>query len=125
MSITGMKLRTAAPGGDWRSHETLVGLVPVVEGAMDKLEDTVGVYMQGAVAGEYVAFLYHAEKIVLPKDAGTGLSITQWAKVYYNAATKKLTGVAAQNLWVAICLKAATATDTEVLVDFKGDKAHS
>lgn len=122
MAITGMKLRTCTPNGDWRSA-VVAAPSDVIEGEMLKIESTVGMWMQDTLAGYDVAFLYHSEKILLPKKTGSGQAIAQFAKVYWDDVAKKVTGVAAANLWVGICLVAALIGDTTVEVDFKGDKA--
>ena len=118
-----MKLRTAVPSGNWASIKVAAPAGGAVEGAMNKVQDTVGMYMQAETVGVDVAFLYRAEKIMLPKVVGTGLTFTAGQKVYYDATEKKVTPTAGSNLWVGIAREDATATATEVEVDFMGNKA--
>ena len=121
---TGFKLRTAAPSGDWRSFPVTVETPGVEAGCLTKIHDSVGIYMQDGDAGDVVAFCYHAEKIELPKVAGsTGYGAYAGDKAYYSAANAAITPVAAQNLWVGIFVKNCLTTDTVCLIDLKGDKA--
>lgn len=120
---TGFKLRTAAPSGDWRSFPVTAGSGGVEAGCLTKIHDSVGVYMQDADAGEVVAFCYHAEKIELPKVAGSaGYGAYAGDKAYYNGAGS-ITPVAGQNLWVGIFVKDCLSADVVCLIDLKGDKA--
>jgi hypothetical protein len=122
----GLKLRTATPCGDWRTFVVHAGIGGVTAGCLDKIHDTVGAYVQNADAGEDVAFLYHAEKITCSKDAGSiGFNASAGDKVYYDAANHTITPVADSNLWIGIFVKDCLSTDTEALIDLKGDKAHS
>ena len=126
MAEAGLKLRTATPCGDWRSFKVTAGSGGVCAGGMDKIHDTVGAYVQNADAGEDVAFIYHAEKITLPKlAASAGLGAYAGDKVYYSAANHAITPVADSNLWIGIFVKDCLSADTEALIDLKGDKAHS
>jgi hypothetical protein len=126
MAETGLKLRTAAPSGDWRSF-VVVALTPgVTRGQMDIIHDTVGVYAQDADTGEDVAFIYHAEKIVVPKEEGsTNGIIYAGDKVFFDHGNAEVTTDASGNLWCGIALEDAGAADCEILIDLKGDKAHS
>ena len=124
MAEAGLKLRTAAPSGDWRSFPVTAGSGGVTAGYMDKIHDTVGVYAQSADAGDVVAFIYHAEKIQVPKlAASAGLGAYAGDKVYYSAADRAITPVAGANLWIGIFVKDCLSADTEALIDLKGDKA--
>lgn len=124
MSITGIKMRTAAPSGDWRSFLTTAPSGGVVGGNMNKIQDTVGVYMKSEAAGSDVAFIYHAEKILLPKKTGTGESFSKGAKVYYDPSAKNVSpNSGSGRLWIGIATEDANTAATTVEVDFKGDKA--
>lgn len=126
MAEIGLKLRTAAPSGDWRSF-VIPTTAAVVAGHMDLIHDTVGVYAQSVVVadiGADVAFIYHAEKIVVPKVAATGGPTFEIGdKVFYVAATHNVGITGGGNLWIGIALQKVGALDTEVLIDLKGDKA--
>ncbi len=121
MAETGLKLRTAAPSGDWRSF-IVVALTPgVTKGQMDLIEDTVGVYAQDADTGEDVAFIYHAEKIVVPKSSTSGAGeFTAGDKVYFDHADAEVNNDSGSNYMCGIALEDATADDTEVLIDLDG-----
>ena len=123
---TGFKLRTAAPSGDWRSFPVTAGSGGVTAGCLTKIHDSVGVYMQDGDIGDVVAFCYHAEKIELPKVAGSTLyGAYAGDKAYYSAANHAITPVAGSNLWVGIFVKDCLTTAAVCLIDLKGDKAHS
>ena len=124
MAEIGLKLRTAAPSGDWRTFVVHAGTGGVTAGCLDKIQDTVGAYVQNADAGEDVAFLYHAEKIQFAKDAGSiGFNAYTGEKVYYDAANHTITPVHGSNLWIGIFVKDCLSTDTEGLIDLLGNKA--
>jgi len=123
---TGLKLRTAAPMGDWRSFVVTVETPGVCAGQMALVHNAVGVYVLDGAAGDEVAFIYHAEKIKVPKlAASAGLGAFAGDKVYYSAANAAVTPVADANLWIGIFVKDCLSADTEALIDLKGDKAHS
>lgn len=124
MAETGLKLRTGCPNGDWRSFPTTAGSGGVTRGQMCQIHDTVGVYAQDADAGADVAFIYHAEKIVVPKLTVSGTDIfNPGDKVYYSVADAKVTADHGSNLWIGIALEAALAADTEIKIDLLGNKA--
>ena len=121
---TGLKLRTAAPSGDWRSFIVTAPSGGVVQGQADLVHDTVGVYMQDADAGEDVAFCYHAEKVEVPKRTGSSYGILEAGdKVYFDHAAADFSSDTSGNLLAGICLKAAGAADTVVLIDLLGNRA--
>lgn len=121
MAETGLKLRTAAPSGDWRSFIVVAPSGGVTKGQMDLIHDTVGVYAQDADAGEDVAFIYHAEKIVLPKDNHSGGPVfAAGDKIFFDHPNAELNTTAGGYYLCGIAIKAATATDTEVECDLDG-----
>jgi len=116
MSATNLKIRS----DNWRSVEVTLGATKVA-GAMDKIEDLVGVYMEGGDSGDEVAFCYDCEKITLPKSVDTGDVFAKGDKVYFDNSAKKLTATSGGNTLCGRALEAVIASDTEVLVDFKGN----
>jgi len=121
MAETGMKLRTAAPNGDWRSFIVTVDTPAVVAGQWDLIHDTVGFYMQDADPGEDVAFCYHAEKVVAPKSSTTGAGeFDAGDKVYFDHADEEMNNDSGSNYMCGIALEAAAVGDTEVLMDLDG-----
>lgn len=92
----------------------------VVGGAMGAHGSLIGVYWQDAAAAAKVTFVYRAPNIVVPKLTG---AITQGAKVYYDAAQKKVTTTASGNTLAGRCVKAAGSSDTTVQIDLTGNLA--
>ena len=90
---------------------------------LTKIGDVVGFYYETKDAGEDVAVVIQMNIVELAKKAGSGEAIGQGEKVYYEAASGKLTGVEGSNTLCARCLKAALAADTTVCVVFNGDVA--
>jgi len=124
MTETGMKLRCAVYGEDWRSFKAIAPSGGVTKGQMDLIHDTVGFYMQDADAGADVAFCYHAEKVVVPKLTVSGTDIFEAGdKVYFSHADAAVTATHGSNLWIGIALEAKTAADTEIKIDLLGNKA--
>lgn len=121
MAETGLKLRTACPNGDWRSFVVTAPSGGVTAGQMDLIEDTVGVYAQTADAGEDVAFIYEAEKILVPKSTTTGAGeFTAGDKVYFDHTDEEVNNDSGSNYLCGICVKDADVDDTEVLIDLHG-----
>lgn len=126
MAETGLKLRTGLPGGVWKSFVVTAPSGGVTRGQMDLIEDTVGVYAQDADAGAQVAFIYQAEKIVVPKNTASGTDIFKAGdKVYFDHADAKVTADAdsGTNLRCGIALEDVDAADTEVKIDLLGNMA--
>ena len=90
---------------------------------LTKIGDSVGFYYSTQDAGDDVAVVIQCNIVELAKKAGSGEAIAQGAKVYYEAASGKLTGVVGSNVLCGRCLKAALAADTTVIVAFNGDVA--
>lgn len=123
MAVTGLRLRTAAPMGDWRSFLTVAPGGGAVQGAMTQIEDTVGVFATDEDATEEVALIYHAEKIIVPKTGGSGLTFSKGQKVYYDSVNAEVTPTAGVWDWIGIATEDALAAATIVEIDLKGDKA--
>jgi len=133
-------LRTATPMGDWRSFKfthAISGLT-MIEGQIYKVEDTVGVLLldiQYTAAGckkaktivedDEGVLIYHAEKIVVDKKAGTAYAFLPGGKVYWSGVNGDPVTPVYQSgfYWIGICILAAAATADEVTIDLKGDKA--
>ena len=116
MAITGIQMRSSK----WQAMTYTVPSGGCVGGDMVKINDTVGVYFETKAAGALVAVVTQSDKILLPKKDGSGEAIAQGAKVYYEAASKKLTATAGANTLCGRCIAAAGADDTTVLVAFNG-----
>lgn len=114
MSLTGIQLRSS-------KYASLPYTAPsggVVGGGMGKVGDTIGVFYETKDEGESVAFVYKADKILLPKS--TGVAFSQGGKVYYDATAKKVTSVLTDNTLCGRAIEAAVSADPEVLAEFNG-----
>jgi len=121
MAETGLKLRTAAPSGDWRSFVLPAPSPGVTAGQMALVEDTVGVYVETAATGVDVAFIYHAEKIEVPKSQTTGAGeFTAGDKVYFDVADAEVNNDSGSNYLCGIAVKDAAVGDATVLIDLDG-----
>ena len=120
MAITGIKLRC---GAEHWSSMIITHVGTILAGVMAKIEDTVGVYWSGGDSGDQDAFVYKAAKILVPKVAGSGLSIAQGKKVYFKAASAAVTPTAGANTLCGRAIEAAGALDTTVLIDLSGNVA--
>ena len=124
----GQRVRTAAPGGDWR---TLTAVCDDANGHvqydMILIEGTVAVvYFEAAVAlAETFYPIYHCEKIVVTKRAGTGYAFTAGQKVYWSGINGDPVYPFHRSgfYWIGIATEAAAADATTVEIDLKGDKA--
>jgi hypothetical protein len=90
---------------------------------LTKIGDTVGFFYETKDAGEEVTVVSQMDIVELAKKAGSGEAIGQGEKVYYEAASGKLTGVSGSNTLCGRCRKAALAADPTVIVTFTGDCA--
>lgn len=70
---------------------------------LTKIGDTVGFFYETKNAPDEVAVVIQMDIVELAKKAGSGESIAQGAKVYYEAASGKLTGVAGSNTLCGRC----------------------
>jgi len=120
VTIAGIKLRCGAE--HWCSM-IITHSETIVAGVMAKIADTVGVYWSGGDDGDQDAFVYQAAKILVPKDADTGLTIAQGAKVYFNAVTAKVTPTVGTNTLCGRAIEAAGALDTTALIHLSGHVA--
>ena len=109
MSISGPHIRSE----HFRPLDYTVPGGGCVAGNLTKVGDPVGVYAETKAAGQTVALVYQADAILAAKKNGTGESISLGAKVYYEAASGKLTGVAGSNTLCGRCLEAAAEGETQ------------
>ena len=113
----GLKLRTKLEST--KTLKTKTGEEESYEaGAMIKVEGTIGIVAEDA--GEnYRKFVlvYEAEKIVVPKATGTGISFAAGDSVYYDATAKKVTNGSSGNTLCGKALEAAGESADEVLID--------
>lgn len=134
-------LRTATPMGDWRSFKFTVAQSGGVEdGKLILIVDTVCVCFLGepildsqgcrvdpqvVAVGEECVGIYHAEKIRVAKQTGSGNAFlvgqkVYWSGVYGDAVSPIYTS---GYYWIGICVQPADEDDEYVVIDLKGDKA--
>ena len=136
-------LRTGTPMADWRSFKFTHNVLEITltEGQLYLIQDTCGVLLlpiQYSAAGckeaktiaydaddplEGVLF-YHAEKIMVDKWVGAGRTFLPGDKVYWSGTQGDGVTPADQSgyYWIGICVRAAGASDAQVMIDLKGDK---
>jgi len=137
------RFRTATPMGDWRSFKfTMTEAGPWTEGLLYLVQDTVGLLLldiQYTAAGckkaktivitEEGVLVYHIEKVIVDKIAGTGLACLPGDNMFWNPAAQG-SGVSPTDggqgwIKIGICVRAAAALDDEVMIDLKGDRAEA
>lgn len=124
----GQRVRTAAPMGDFRTfHAICENANGHVQYDIVKVQDTVCVvYFETAVvlAAEFFP-IYHCDKIVVTKWAGTAYAFTAGQKVYWSGVDGDgVTPVYRSTYyWIGIATEPAGAFDETVEIDLKGDKA--
>ena len=124
----GQRVRTAAPGGDWRTFTAVcVDANGHVQYDMIMIEGTVClVYFETTVALAATFYpIYHCEKVVVTKRAGTGYAFTAGMKVYWSGINGDPVYPFHRSgfYWIGIATEDAAADDTTVEIDLKGDKA--
>lgn len=134
--------RTNTPMGDFRSFKWTLDVSEEWEnGKLYLVNDTVCLFFNGdikyttdgypdanqdLVFGEEGVFIYHIEKVIVYKEAGSGLSSFDCGDHIYwdgtNGNPVESTWVSGY-YWIGICVTPADDTDTTVEIDLKGDKA--
>jgi len=136
-------LRTGTPMGDWRSFKHTIDVSETwTNGELYLINETVCVLFMGDVIydpttgcpispqalgfGDEGVFIYHAEKILVDKENGSGLSAFNPGDAVYWSGTNGDPVVSTWQsgyYWIGICVQAAGQLVTQVMIDFKGDKA--
>lgn len=124
----GQRVRTAAPGGDFR---TLTAVCANANGHVQYdmvfVRDTCAVvYFETTVVNEATFYpIYHCEKIEVTKRTGTGEAFRAGDKVYWNGVDGSAVTPNHRSTyyWIGIATEAAGVDDTVVEIDLKGDKA--
>lgn len=124
----GQRVRTAAPPGDWRSLTAIcANALGHSQYDLVLVHDTVGmVYFETAVVlGGTFYPIYHCEKIVVDKWAGTAYAFAAGDKVYWSGVDGDgVTPVYRSTYyWIGVATEPAAALATTVEIDLKGDKA--
>ena len=115
MSATTLKMRSP----NFKSFKVTAPTATYTAGQMIKIHDTVGVIVETAAVGVETALVYACEKIVVPKD--TGVTFDAGDKVYYRAATAKITSTASGNTLCGRALEAGLTGGTELEIDLQGN----
>ena len=129
-------LRSATPGGDWRSFKFTVddsdGVLGVKNAISDGssylylVEDTVGAVLESADIDEEAVLIYHAEKIDVPKMTESSDIFLPGNRVYWDPTTRLVTPTYSSGYyWIGIATEPAGATETYVEIDLKGDHAEA
>ncbi len=95
----------------------------ITAGDMAKIEDTVGVYpvaLLTADIGDDVAFIYKAEKIIVPCAVMTSGNYAVGAKVYFDETDAEVNESSGGNTLCGIVLEQPTVGDEEVLIELDG-----
>ena len=126
--------------GDWRSFKFTHAEsgVTYTEGQIYRIQETVGVLLldiqydsagcktaKEIEKGDEGVLVYHIEKVMVDKLTGTGESFLPGDKVYWSgvqgaAVTPNFT---TGYYWIGIAVAPAGESDTDVMIDLKGDKA--
>jgi len=123
-------LRTATPMADWRTFKfTSSGDKDGIKDAnaagtsyLYLIEDTVGALLETTLSGEEGVLCYQAEKILVPKIAGTHFHVGE--RVYWDTVTRRVTPTySSADFWIGIVTEAAAITDDFVEIDLNGNHA--
>lgn len=113
---SGIKLRTKL-----ESAKTLKASTGTSEthsaGDMIAVGGTVGVVVEDVGTSSDFILVYDAEKIVVPKATGTGISFSPGDNVYYDPNANCVTSVSTDNTKCGKALESADTSDDELLMD--------
>lgn len=135
-----MALRTATPMGDWRSVKATcdvsAGWVGIKDAVLDdalgarvsylyQINDGVAAILESADFGDEAVAIYHAEKIMVPKDTDSADVFTGVLnRVYWDPATRLCKAEYDSGyFWIGVNTEPADAADLYVEIDLKGDHA--
>jgi len=86
-------------------------------GEMVKVNDTIGVVVEDVEENSDFILVYEAEKIIVPKATGSGVSFSVGDNVYYDGSQKKVTNNASQTVLCGKALESAGDDEGEALID--------
>ena len=135
--------RTTTPPGDWRTFKFTLDVSENWEnGKLYMVNEAVGLLFMGDIKynattgypetdqylqyGEEGVLVYHIEKVMVNKEAGSGLSSFNPGDAIYWSGVNGAAVVSTWQsgyYWIGICTAAAGALATQVEIDLKGDKA--
>lgn len=132
-------LRTATPGGDWRSAKAPCDVSAGWEGVktardadalgarhsfLYQIDDSVGAVLDDVDFGEEGVVIYEAEKCMVPKSTGSTDVFAVGSRVYWDPTTRLVTPTYdSAYLWIGMATEAADADDLYVEIDFNGNLA--
>lgn len=116
MAETALKLRSDI----FASIELITPTAGYTAGQMVKVGDLVVVIVETKTVGQIAVGIYKADKIVVPKVAGTGITFAAGGKVYFKSASAAVTNASTGNTLCGRALVAALAADTTVEIDLNG-----
>jgi len=124
----GQRVRTAAPGGDWRTFSAVcVNANGHNQYDIIKVQDTVCMvyFEESVVLGATFFPIYHCDKIVVNKRDGTAYAAVAGKKVWWSGVDGDPVYPFYRSgfYWIGIFTENAGAFDTTAEIDFKGDKA--
>ncbi len=125
---SGLKLRTKLESAKTLTFTNAATDSTNAEGEMTVIGSTIGVVIENvgtsgqAVSDDYPngpdgVLVYDAEKVVLPKVAGSGEDFSIGDPVYYSTSDKKISGVSTAHTLCGRALEDVGTSDTEALVD--------
>jgi predicted RecA/RadA family phage recombinase len=89
-------------------------------GQLYKSGELVGLIVEDADAGDTVEMVYEAERCIVKKRAGTGITFAVGSKVYYRDAGTDVTNASTGNTLCGRALVAAGASDTTAEISLNG-----
>ncbi|MCK4815208.1 DUF2190 family protein [bacterium] len=124
----GQRVRTAAPGGDWRTLTAIcLDAAGHVQYDMVFVHDTAAVvYFEVTVALNAMFYpIYHCDKIVVTKRTGTAEVFAAGDKVYWSGVNGSAVTPNHRSTyyWIGVATEPALGSDETVEIDLKGDKA--
>ena len=123
----GQRVRTAAPGGDFRTFSAIChDANGHTQYDIIKVQDTVCVvyFETTVILGATFYPIYHCDKIVVDKRAGTAYAAIAGEKVWWSGINGQAVTPVYQSgyYWIGIFTEPAGAFDTTAEIDLKGDK---
>jgi len=113
----GLELRNP----NWKSVVVTAPSGGYSAGDMVAVNSLIGVIVEDAAATKDAVLIYSAERIEVPKSAGSGIVFDIGDKVYYNATAKAVTNSAAGNTLCGRAKEATNATATTLVMDLTGN----
>ncbi len=113
---SGLKLRTKL-----ESAKTLKATTGTDEthsaGDMIVVGDTIGVTVEDVGTSSDFVLVYEAEKVVVPKATGAGISFSAGGNVYFDPNNNCVTNVSTSNTKCGKALESAGTSDDELMID--------